>query len=191
MDPRDLAAAMSELANLMTTTSTVDELLEEVSRLAGGVVTPRASCGITLRQDGMPLTVVSSDARAAHGDEVQYGQDQGPCLETLRTGRVTLVRDLARDDRWPSYRAHALAYGIRSSLSLPLTVNGDVRGALNLYSGYEAAFGDEQHRLAELFAIQASTVLTIAVRQAQQAKLTDQLREALATERSSTRHSVC
>lgn len=177
----DLAAAMSELANLMTTTSTLHELLGELARLATGVVSPRASCGITIQQDAMPLTVVSSDARAAHADEVQYGQGEGPCLETARTGTPTVVKDLAREDRWPSYRPRALAFGVRSSLSLPLTVNGDARGALNLYSATESAFGQEQRQAAEIFAIQASMVLTVAVRQAQQTKLTDQLREALAT----------
>jgi GAF domain-containing protein len=177
----DLAAAMSELANLMTTTSTLHELLGELARVATGVVSPRASCGITIQQDEMPWTVASSDARAAQADEVQYGQGEGPCLETVRTGQPTVVEDLAREERWPSYRPRALGYGIRSSLSLPLTVNGDVRGALNLYSTTVTAFGQEERQAAEIFGIQASMVLTVAVRQAQQAKLTDQLREALAT----------
>ena len=96
----DLAAAMSELANLMTATSTLNELLGELARLATGVGSPRASCGITVQQDEMPLTVVSSDARVAHADEVQYGQGEGPCLETVRTGKSTVVEDLAREERW-------------------------------------------------------------------------------------------
>jgi hypothetical protein len=66
-------------------------------------------------------------------------------------------------------------------VSLTLTVNGDVRGALNLHSTTDAAFGRNQRQAAEIFGIQASMVLTVAVRQAQQTKLTDQLREALAT----------
>jgi hypothetical protein len=43
----------------------------KLARLATGVGSPRASCGITVQQDEMPLTVVSSDARVAHADEVQ------------------------------------------------------------------------------------------------------------------------
>ncbi len=172
---------MGELANLVMATSTVQGLLEDLSRLATEVVSPRASCGITLRQDHVPLTVVSSDIRAAQLDEVQYGEGVGPCLETLRTGRVTLVANLATERRWGPYSSRALGYGVRSSMSLPLTVNGDARGAMNLYAAAPDAFGADQQNRAGLFAVQASMVLTVAVRQAHQAKLTDQLREALAS----------
>ena len=178
---RDLSAALTELASLMLATPTVTQLLDEVARLAADVVTPAGSCGITLRTDNTPLTVVNSDALAAHVDEVQYDQGEGPCLESLRTGQVVLVADVTTEHRWGSYPAHALGYGVRSSLSLPLAVNGDVCGALNVYSGTAQAFGAEQRRKAEMFAIQASAVLTVALRQAKQAQLTDQLREALAT----------
>ena len=178
---QDLSAALTELASLMLATSTVTQLLDEVARLAADVVTPAGSCGITMRTDNTPLTVVNSDARAAHVDEVQYDQGEGPCLESLRTGQAVLVADVRTEHRWALYPAHALGYGVRSSLSLPLAVNGDVYGALNIYSGTAQAFGAEQRRKAETFAIQASAVLTVALRQAQQTQLTDQLREALAT----------
>jgi GAF domain-containing protein len=118
---------------------------------------------------------------AAQLDEVQYGQDDGPCLQTLRTGQVTLVHDLNTERRWGAYPAHALARGVRSSLSLPLTINGDTRGALNLYSPTANAFGKEEHQQAQILSVQASTALTLAHRQTEQATLTDQLREALAT----------
>jgi GAF domain-containing protein len=145
------------------------------------VVTPQASCGITVRQDSQPLTVASSDARAAHIDEVQYAQGDGPCLQTLRTGQATVVNDFAEERRWGSFASHAVSYGARSSLSLPLLVNGQSQGALNLYSPQQNAFGPEQQRSAEIFAIQASMVLTAILRQTQQVRLTDQLRDALAT----------
>jgi GAF domain-containing protein len=177
----DLLAALTELASLVLATTAVTQLLEEAARLATGVITPRASCGITLQTDGAPLTVVNSDALAAHLDELQYGEDEGPCLESLRSGQVVVVTDIHDEHRWGSYPAHALGYGVRSSLSLPLFVNGDSRGALNLYSKTKDAFGSDQRHSAEVFAIQASTVLTMAVHQAQQTQLTDQLRDALAS----------
>lgn len=176
----DLATALGELANLMMATPTVSGLLDELCFLAAGVLAPPASCGITMRQDHLPLTVASSDPLAAHMDEVQYGEDQGPCLQTLRTGQVTVVEDLAHEDRWGSYVAHALGYGARSSLSLPLVVNGHSRGAMNIYARLPRAFGAEERQHAEIFATQASAALTVVTRQAQQTQLTDQLREALA-----------
>jgi GAF domain-containing protein len=127
------------------------------------------------------LTVSSSDGLAARLDEVQYGQDEGPCLHTLRTGEVTVVDDLAHEDRWRSYVAHALGHGARSSLSLPLTVNGGTRGALNIYARVPGAFGTTERQRAEIFARQASAALTVVTRQAEQTQLTEQLRAALAT----------
>jgi GAF domain-containing protein len=177
----DLTAALGELAALMLATPSMTALLDDLARLAAGVLTPPASCGITLSQDHAALTVANSDSLAAQLDEVQYGQGEGPCLETLHTGRTVMVLDTATEHRWGSYPARALGYGVRSSLSLPLTVNGDTRGALNLYATTTQAFGPEQQDRARLFAVQASTALTLAHRQAQQTQLTDQLREALAT----------
>jgi GAF domain-containing protein len=177
----DLAAALGELANLMIATPHLDALLDDLARLAAGILTPLGSCGITLRHEHAPMTVANSDSLAAQLDEVQYGQDDGPCLETLRTGQVTLVTDTATELRWGQYPAHALGYGVRSSLSLPLAVNGDTHGALNLYATSTDAFGTEQQARANIFAAQASLALTLAHRQAQQTQLTDQLREALAT----------
>ena len=150
-------------------------------RLATSVVTPPASCGITLEQDHQPHTVSSSDLRAAQVDEVQYGHGDGPCLETLRTGQVTVVTDLAEEYRWGSYPAHAMGHRVRSSLSLPLAINGHTRGAFNLYAAKPGAFGPDQRHRAQIFASQASAALTVVVRQAEQTQLTAQLREALAT----------
>jgi GAF domain-containing protein len=180
-DIPDLAEALTELTGLMLATPSLTSLLEDVARLATTVVTPPAACGITLAQDDLPLTVASSDPLAAQVDEVQYGIDQGPCLQALRTGQAVLVPDLASEHRWGSYPAHALTYGVHSSLSLPLVVNDDSRGALNLYAGTRDAFGTSEQLRAEVFAAQAATALTVVNRQIQQVQLTDQLREALAS----------
>jgi GAF domain-containing protein len=177
----DLADALTELANLMVATPTMDMFLNDLARLATAVITPPASCGITLAQDNQPLTVASSDPLAAHVDEVQYGHDQGPCLQALRTGQVVIAADLATEQRWGPYPAYALSYGVHSSLSLPLTVNGDNRGALNLYAGTAHAFGPTQQHQAELFAGPASAALTGVTRQVHQLQLSEQLRAALST----------
>jgi GAF domain-containing protein len=177
----ELVEALAELANLMMATPSISTLLDDLARLAATVVTPPAACGITLAQDHLPLTVASSDPLAAHVDEVQYGEDQGPCLQAMRTGETVLVGDLATERRWGAYPTHALSYGIHSSLSLPLTVNGDSRGALNLYATTVRAFGAPEQQRAGLFAGQASASLTVITRQTQQVQLTEQLRDALAT----------
>jgi GAF domain-containing protein len=177
----DLADALTELANLMVATPSMDRFLNDLARLATAVITPPASCGITLDQDNQPLTVASSDPLAAHVDEVQYGHDRGPCLQAMRTGQIVMAADLAAEQRWGPYPAYALSYGVHSSLSMPLTVNGDSQGALNLYAGTAHAFGPTEQEHAELFAGPASAALTVVSRQVHQVQLSEQLRDALAT----------
>ena len=177
----DVVDALTELFDLMVATPSMGTFLDDLARLAATVLTPPASCGITLAQDHLPLTVASSDPLAAHVDEVQYGEDQGPCLQAMRTGTAVLVEDLSTERRWGAYPAHALTYGIHSSLSLPLTVNGDSRGALNLYATTPGVFGFSEQQSAEFFAGQVSAGLTVVTRQAQQVQLSEQLRDALAS----------
>jgi GAF domain-containing protein len=177
----DLAEALAELGHLMLAIPSVEAMLGDVARLSAGVIRPPAACGITLQRDHQPFTAAATDPLAAHADELQYGEDQGPCLQSLRSGQVVSVPDLTTEHRWGTYPARALSYGVRSSLSLPLTVDGDTRGALNLHATVPGAFGDAERQRAELFAAQASAALTVVVRQTRQLELSAQLREALAS----------
>jgi GAF domain-containing protein len=173
--------ALSELVGVLLSTSSVNEVLDQLAKLAASLVSPPAPVGVTLRREHGPFTVATTDTLAALVDEVQYGKDEGPCLETLRTGAVTTVEDLAVETRWPQYRPHALAHGVRSSLSLPLQVDGTTVAALNLYGLAPRTFGADILTRALALADQGTTALSLAIRQAQQAELSEQLRDALAS----------
>jgi GAF domain-containing protein len=176
-----LAAASAQLLNLLTGGPDLNRFLDRVVVLAAEVVTPAAACGLTIRRDGRPFTVASSSAVAAQVDEIQYGADEGPCLDSLRGGRAVQVDDLAADDRWDRYRPHAVAHGVGSSLSLPLAVDGQVLGALNLYSPQRAAFAGPARQHIEAFAAQCAAALALVLRQADQEELQRQLGAALAS----------
>jgi GAF domain-containing protein len=179
-DPADLAGALTELANLMLATPSMEQLLDDVAKLAAAVVWP-AACGITLRRDRQPVTVASSGPLASLVDEDQYTAGEGPCLHSLSSGLVVTVPDLHAEGRWGTYRDRALGHGVRSSMSLPLFVDGQSRGALNLYSTQPHAFGPAERDRAEAFAAHTATALTLVTRQANQTQLTEQLRAALAS----------
>ncbi|MGR6320183.1 GAF and ANTAR domain-containing protein [Micromonospora soli] len=176
-----LASAYGLLLALLADSTHVDAFLDQVVRVAAEVVTPAVACGLTMRRDGDVYTVASSDELAARGDEIQYGADQGPCLDALRRGRIVEVVDLAEDERWGRYREHALRLGIVSSLSLPVTVGRETVGALNLYATHRAAFTDTARRHAVAFTDQAAAALTVILRQADQALLHQQLTDAMAS----------
>jgi hypothetical protein len=129
--------------------------------------------------------VASSDSRASQVDEVQYGHQDGPCLRSLATGEVLGVDDLAQDDRWGGYRMPALGHGVRSSLSLslslPLRGDGEVIGALNIYATTPREFGPPEQLIAGRFADEASRALALAVRMAERTEMSAHLQNALAS----------
>jgi GAF domain-containing protein len=179
--PSDFRTSITELQAVLLATESTDGFLQEVAVLAASELGEGLSCGITLQPNGRPLTVANSDANAAQTDELQYGLDHGPCLTALRTGQVTRIDDLATDPRWRDYAVRALVHGVRSSLSMPLTVPDRTVGALNLYSDRPHFFGEAQTRLAERFAQDATIAVGIAARLAAQSVLTSQLQASLAS----------
>jgi GAF domain-containing protein len=173
------------------TTREVVELLREfedvagfIERLTGWAVeqTPGGeACGLTVEQAGSGRTVSYTGELAARGDERQYELDDGPCLEAMRSGQVVAVDDMAEEGRWGDYPRRAVEAGVRSSLSLPLTVGEAGRGALNLYSSRPQAFSDTDERIARVWAGQASGALEIAWRMAEREDAVEHLHRGLAT----------
>ncbi|MFF9765235.1 GAF and ANTAR domain-containing protein [Streptomyces sp. NPDC014636] len=140
-----------------------------------------AGCGVTLQRRQRPLTVVSTGGVADKLDEKQYGQDDGPCLQALRTGQVVHVPDTLRDDRWGSYPAFAADLGIRSSLSLPIPARTHTVGALNFYAADPDAFTEDDRRALVLVAAQAGGGIALAQRLADAEDFTRDLQTALAS----------
>jgi GAF domain-containing protein len=180
-DPNALASAYGQLLGLLVEAPDIDAFLDTMVRLAADVVVPAAACGVTVCRDGQPFTVATSNELAAQVDEIQYGTDEGPCLEALRTGTVVHVPDLGRDERWASYRPRALERGVVSSLSLPLAlaVEGETLGALNLYSTVPAAFAGPHGVHAAAFAERSAVALTMKLHQVRQAQVQHQLADAM------------
>jgi GAF domain-containing protein len=178
-DDSVMASAYGQLLGLLVESPDIDALLEKVVRLTAEVVTPAAACGITVRRGGQPFSAATSNDLAAQVDELQYGTDEGPCLEAMRSGAVVQVDDLNQDERWHRYRPYAVAHGVVSSLSLPLVVDGESLGALNLYSAAPDAFVGPQRSQAEAFAAQCAAALTLGLRQMRQMQVQSQLAEAM------------
>jgi GAF domain-containing protein len=180
--PRDdLVTSVAELHSLLLSTETMEEFLQELAVVAARDVRDGLSCGITLRSQGLPRTVASSDTLAAQLDEVQYGFDDGPCLHAMRHEHTVQVDDTADDARWGGFAIRAAAHGVRSCLALPLVADGRNAGALNLYAQETQAFGPPETRRAELVAQNASGALAMALRLASCVALTEQLQASLAS----------
>ena len=179
--PAGLGAALSELAGLLLSTDSFEELLQGVAELSVRIIEPVATCGITLAQDDRVMTAASADALARQLDEQQYEHDSGPCLQALATGEVVEAEDLATEQRWRGYPTIAMAHGILAVLSTPLIVEGKPVGVLNLYARTTRAFSVVDRQLAGLLAGQAAIAVTAALRHYDEVTLSDHLRIALSS----------
>lgn len=140
---------------------------------------PCEGIGVTLEGDGRPTTVVSVGTVAAKLDEKQYGQDDGPCLQSLRSGEEVAVHDMLHEHRWGDYPAYAVSCGIRSSLSLPIAAHTDTAGALNLYAAPPDGLADADLGALRSLAAQATGGIALAQRFTDAQQFADQMQHAM------------
>jgi GAF domain-containing protein len=165
------AESIAQMEAVLRDTENVGVFLRDLAVLAARSVGEDLSCGIMLRPGAAPQAVASSDLMASEVDELQYNLGTGPCLHSMRSGERICIDDLVFDQRWWEYAVRALARGVRSSLSVPLSAQGNSVGAMNLYSDRPGFFGEAPTRRAEQFAAEASAAVGRAARLADQAEL--------------------
>ncbi|MFC8190273.1 GAF and ANTAR domain-containing protein [Cellulomonas sp. NPDC057328] len=74
---------------------------------------------------------------------------------------------------------HAVAHGVRSSLSVPMRAGGVLVGALNSYGRSPGLFVDELRHTVIDFARQAEKVVALALRHGEQNALLDDMQAAM------------
>ena len=140
-----------------------------------------AAAGLLLSDaaDGVRVAASSNDRmQLLELFELQY--DEGPCLDSFRTGRRVQCDDLSdASDRWPRFVPEARSAGYASVYALPLRLRQQVIGSLNLLGGLPRAL--DEPRLVEAQAL--ADVATIGILQhraaAEQRLLAQQLQYAL------------
>jgi GAF domain-containing protein len=160
----DQPYALPDVTSLLLSTDSLEQFLQVLADGALAMAPMAQGVGITLERQRRPLTVVSAGTSAPDLDEAQYGQDDGPCLQALRTGAEVVVADMLDEDRWGPYPAYAAACGTRSSFSLPIAAHTHTAGALNLYSPKVSGFADADLAGLRALAAQATGAIALAQR---------------------------
>jgi signal transduction histidine kinase len=116
----------------------------------------RASSGSTVLinpTDGF-LEIHASQGLSATAAKLKLRVGEGLTGWVARTGKPARVGDVTRDPRYVMLRPE-----VRSELAVPLEVNGQLRGVLNVDSDRPEAFSAEDQELLEALAAQAARVI--------------------------------
>ena len=174
-------SSLLELQALLLDSSTLRDFLDRLAQLTAQALPEGSSCGVTVRQNSRPVTLAASDERTGQIDQLQYDLDEGPCLDTLATGKPHYIVDTAREQRWPRFCPAAHEQGVRSCLGLPLNGPTGQMGGYNFYSTGPAAFTQDTRRQLDMFAANAAGAIAVAVKLADQTQMSDDLHGALAS----------
>ncbi|HUR73503.1 MAG TPA: GAF and ANTAR domain-containing protein [Sporichthya sp.] len=170
---------LTALAGVVLAQEDLSSTLDEICRISVRAIPNAEGASLTMFNEQGPAAVAASDDWAKTLDETQYREREGPCLDAARTGLVFRVRDLKEESRWPSYAPHAAGLGARSMISLPLTVEGKLLGALNLYARDSDAFDAESVSVAEIIAGHAGLASQVAATFFRHRDLSEGLQQAM------------
>ncbi len=139
------------------------------------------AAGILLADSRGELEVVASTSEASRLVEMmQLSAEQGPCIESYRSGRSVSVPDIeVSKDEWWQFRGSALAQGFRSMDALPLRLRDTTIGTLNLLRSEPGAAPEDTIRAAQAFADVATIGILHERTLRESAILSEQLQAAL------------
>jgi GAF domain-containing protein len=114
-------------------------------------------------EDGVTLTLMSSEEELAVLDAVQY-IGGGPCVAAADHGEPVEVNisELLDEGDWQLYARAGAAHGVASTLSLPIMDGGQVIGGVNLYAGTPDAFRGLHEEIAAAVGSDAALAVTNA-----------------------------
>jgi GAF domain-containing protein len=198
--PQDaLWNAVAELSQLLLHEESVNTTLQRVATSAASLIDAVEEVGMTVLHDNRPSTDAATGGIVYEVDNFQYEVDQGPCLHALLHGQPVEIASMRADQRWPTYARFAADRQIMSSLSIPLTISGQLTfaeeevdqpslaraadhgriGVMNLYSRRESPFNEDERWAALTFGQQAAVAIYNAHTYDTARRLTTDLQAAL------------
>ncbi|NJO15520.1 MAG: PAS domain S-box protein [Thioploca sp.] len=99
-----------------------------------------------------PVAQAGADENYLANITVSWGDNpwgQGPTGQAIRSGKACFAKNIMTDPQYAPWRSHALQQGYNSSMAMPLKLNHQVIGAINIYAQAVDAFNTETIQLFE------------------------------------------
>jgi len=171
-----LAALFVMLADTLVADYDVVDLLDRL--VVGSVdLLNTTAAGLLLDDQRGHLTLMASSSEESRLLEMfQLQNNEGPCLDCIRTGTPVTSADLAQDvARWPKFVPAALEAGFRSVVAVPLRLRDQTIGGLNMFHAQAEEVDPDTQRLAQALA----DVATIGILQRRSVHRSVQVAEQL------------
>ena len=127
--------------------------------------------------EGDQLELVASTSEESRIVEtLQIGAEDGPCVESFRTGEPVGVPDIAATrNRWPDFAESAAEQGFGGVFAIPLRLRSITIGAMNLFRAEPGELNERDLRAAQALA----DVATIGILHERSFRANDLVREQL------------
>lgn len=150
---RRLAETFVELANTLVADF---EVVDFLSMLAGRCMelleVDAVGVLVTDQRDRLQVMAASSEQTRLL-ELFQLQNQEGPCLDCYRTGKIAVSADLQADlERWPRFATEARAAGFAAVLALPMRLNQEIIGALNLFHTTPKTLSQDAVHIAQALA---------------------------------------
>ncbi len=175
----EIVAVLRTLTAQLVVSDDLDDALERLAETAADLIHGPASCGVTVVRAGSAATAASSSGLPELLAKLQYDLGDGPCLTAIRNREMALSQDLGRERRWSEWTARALEHDVHGVLALPVDIDDQVIGALNLYAGEPDRFPPDIELMAMLLAEHAGLLMAGVLDRSRLASRTAELTAAL------------
>ena len=135
----------NEIASLATTASTPKELMQLVCKILHDRMLKYNWVGFYMLEPGtQPPVLILETFVGAMTPHTRIPLNQGICGAAASSGKTIVVDDVSKD---PRYLACSLE--TKSEIVVPIFVNGQVAGELDIDSHFSAAFGSQDQNLVQ------------------------------------------
>jgi len=143
-----------QVGNVMHSTLDSQEALQLIVGEAVRLMNASSGSVVLINPTSGLLEISASQNLPGAGRKLKLRMGEGITGWVARHGKPARVGDVTRDARYVPARR-----GVKSELAVPLEVNGETRGVLNVDSDRTDAFSADDQELLEQLAVQAAKVI--------------------------------